>query len=70
MSLKKMEEGVAYAKARKRVYQTTHPQLRQDHLRDRLLKAEADKNEKAVREIKQKIEQEGGKKMWYMINCS
>ena len=70
MSLKKMEEGVAYAKARKRVYQTTHPQLRQDHLRDRLLKAEADKNEKAVREIKQKIEQEGGKKMWYMINRS
>ena len=33
MSLEKMEEGVVYAKARKRVYQTTHPQLRQDHLR-------------------------------------
>ena len=52
MSREQMEDGVEYAKARKRVYRTTHPQLRHEHLRERLMKAESEKKIKGSKRDK------------------
>ena len=63
-----MEDGEAYAKARECTYRVTHPELCHDHMREYLIKAMAEKNKDKVKGIKQKMEREGSRKMWYFID--
>ena len=68
MSMQQMEEGEAFAKSRKRTYCVICLELHHDHKRECLLKAEAEKNKDKVKGIKQKMEREGSRKMWYFID--
>ena len=66
MKLGQTKDGEEHAIAHKRMYYCTHSELRKDHLRQCLLKAEHGKNMEKCRGIRQKTVREGNKKMWYV----
>ena len=70
MTLEQMKEGKEHAIARKRTYRCTHSEIRKDHLRQCILKAEHGKNTNKYCGIRKKMVREGNKKMWYCINQS
>ncbi len=67
LSLEQAQEGYAYARARKHQLRAQAPELRRDHLRNCHLAAKARKDEEAAKAVRQKIDREGNKKMWYFI---
>ena len=67
MELEKMKEGEEHAIARKRTYRCTYSELRKEHIRQCLLKAEHGKNMEKCRGICPKMGREVNKKMWYCI---
>ena len=68
LPVEQMKEGLRYTKERKRLLQETHKGLQQVHMRECLVREEAEENLTKVKGIKAKIEREGSKKMWYFIN--
>ena len=67
MTLEQMKEGEEHAIAWKRTYRCTHSDLRKEHIRQCLLKAEHRKNMEKCRGIRPKMGHEVNKKMWYCI---
>jgi len=70
MTLKEMEAGYEYCKGRKRLLLGTATELRREHMRTRMVDAEAKKDKERVKAVKQKMARESGGKMWNFINRS
>ena len=70
MKLGQTKDGEEHAIAHKRMYYCTHSEIRKDHLRQCILKAEHGKNTNKYCGIRKKMVREGNKKMWYCINQS
>ena len=70
LTVQQLSAGVTYAKAKKKLLKSTAPAKRHDQLREWLLEAESKHQQERAKGIKEKMEREGNKKMWYVINRS
>ena len=67
LMMAQLQDGLSYAQQRKRQTKDQAPGLRKTHLRDKLVNAKAKGDKKAERAVKQKIEGEHCRRMWYLI---
>ena len=67
LSLEQCHDGLKYCKARQRTLRKSAKGLRKVHLRDRYLAAQSSGRTDKARAIKQRMEHEFSKRMWYHI---
>ena len=68
LTMDQLKDGLRLAQIRKRQNKPHAPGLRGTHLRDCLVRAEAKKDKVKVKAIRQKIDGEHTRKMWYIIS--
>jgi hypothetical protein len=68
LTMDELKDGLRLVQIRKRQNKPQAPGLRGVHLRDCLIKAEEKGDKKKVKAIKQKIDGEHTRKMWYIIS--
>ena len=67
LTREELEEGLQFARTRKRNLRILAGGLRKTHLRECLLIAQQKQQEGKVRTIKQRIQRENSKRVWYLI---
>jgi hypothetical protein len=66
-TIEELEKGREIAKAWKRELENTGPFLRDDLLRNKLVEAEAQKNDEKAKALREMIDREGNSRMWEQI---
>jgi hypothetical protein len=67
LSMDELQDGLQLARIRKVELRTKAGERRNSHLRECLLQAQANKKATKTREIKQRMQRENNKKVWYLI---
>jgi hypothetical protein len=67
LTMEELKDGLRYCRIRKAELRNQAKGLRKVHLRDCLIDAQTKKQHDRVRDIKQKINREESKRMWYLI---
>ena len=67
LTTEEMQDGLQLARLRKADLRKTANGLRRAHMQDSLLDAQAKNQQRRARAIKERMQREGTKKMWYLI---
>ncbi len=70
LTLEELKDGLRYCMIRKAELRQQAKGLRKVYLRDCLINAQTKNQHKCIKDIKQTMNREESKRMWYLIKCT